>query len=353
MQETLSKFKSIINRKVNYARIPVTRLSYSEADILTFNRVYKWLLKTIEKPITRTKSGGICIKEEEIRGNQWDIRNTSSVIELTFKYQSHWYRVQIGYTKKTEEKKLYGSQAWKIFLSICKKHSINMSDYLLGTKEEGLAIKETICKPLIEFGQDGKHNTVYENCHHLDYNSSYAFGITECVPELTPVINELYTKRDIHPEYKDVLAILHGYMQSSGVHYRLSHISKHANQSNRDRVLELAKKLEDSGRKIILFNTDGIWYQGDIYHDENEGKQLGQWKNDYINCKFRARSKGAYEFIGTKVKTNETKYFPVVRGQSSYERIKPREQWEWGDIFKGNVVKYEFIPGVGLINYEE
>lgn len=352
MQTLLNTFKSIIKRKVNYVLIPVTRLSYNEEDIKTFNRVYKWLIKTITKKITRTPSGGICIKEEEIRGNQWDLRQTSSVIELTFKYFSHWYRIQIGYTKK-DEVKTYGSQAWKIFLGICKKHSISVKDLMLTSTEEGLAIKQTICKPLIQFGEDGTSGTIYKNCHHLDYNSSYAFGITEIAPELKPAIEELYSNRNKHPEYKDVLAILHGYMQSKGVHYRLSHISKHANQSNRDRVVKLAEKLKAAGRKIILFNTDGIWYQGDVYHDEDEGTALGQWKNDYINCKFRARSKGAYEFIGTKVKTNETKYFPVMRGCSSYERIKPREQWEWGDIFKGKSITYEFVPGVGLINYEE
>ena len=183
MRETLDQLKSIIKRKVNYKLIPVNRLSYSEEDITKFNRIYKWLLKTITKKITRTPSGGICIKEEQIRGNQWDLKQTSSVVELTFKYESHWYRVQIGYTKK-DEKKLYGSQAWKIFLSICNKHSIKVTDYMLATKEEGLAIKETICKPLIEFGQDSKPKIVYNNCHHLDYNSSYAFGITEIIPGL-------------------------------------------------------------------------------------------------------------------------------------------------------------------------
>lgn len=338
-----SRLKYVINRKVNKNLIPVTSLSFSEEDIKLFNSVYRFVIKNIEKRITRTASGGICIKEEAIRGNQWDIKATKTVIELTFKYFSKWYRLQIGYKKSDADKKVYGHQAWKIFVSLCKDNHIEIKDYRLSSTEEGLAEKEQIVKPLIDLGESGEIKKVYTNVHHLDYNSSYAYGIVEKVPELEPVIQELYTKRKKNPKYKEVLAILHGYMQSAGVSYRYSHIARHANKSNRDRVEALADKLRAAGRKIILFNTDGIWYQGDVYHDENEGTALGQWKNDHIDCKFRIKSKGVYEFIEDGV------YTPVFRGTSTLERVKPRSTWEWGDIFKGSIVEYTFIPGIGII----
>ena len=347
----LEDLKSVCCRKINFTKIPVTSFGYNEQDIKKFNQIYRFIIKHIHKKITRTKSGGICVKEEEIRGNQYDIRHTTTIIELTFKYESRWYRVQIGYKKKTDDdKKVYGTQAWKIFLRLCKKYDIDITKFKLESKEKGLEEKSQICKPLIEFGEDGKENKIYENCHHLDFNSSYAYGISNYVPDLKPVIEEIYYKRNTHEEYKNVLAILHGYMQSECVHYLYSDIARFANQDNRDRVLELALKLKASGKKIILFNTDGIWYQDDeMYHDENEGTELGKWKHDYINCKLRCKSKGCYEIIGTKVKTNETKYFPFLRGSTTYERQVPRDKWKWGDIYKGSTLEYEFIPGVGLI----
>lgn len=68
-------------------------------------------------------------------------------------------------------------------------------------------------------------------------------------------------------------------------------------------------------------------YKLKVCNDENEGTALGQWKNDYVNCKFRAKSKGSYEFIENNI------YYPRVKGQSSFDYIKPRDQWVWGDIY--------------------
>ena len=35
-----------------------------------------------------------------------------------------------------------------------------------------------------------------------------------------------------------------------------------------------------------------------------------------------------YEFI------EDGKYTPVVRGKTKLDRVKPRSEWQWGDIFK-------------------
>ena len=60
---------------------------------------------------------------------------------------------------------------------------------------------------------------------------------------------------------------------------------------------ELAKQLKDSGRMVLAYNTDGIWYCGEIYHGEGEGNGLGQWSNDHTNCTIRFKSAGSYEYI--------------------------------------------------------
>ena len=43
------------------------------------------------------------------------------------------------------------------------------------------------------------------------------------------------------------------------------------------------------------------------------------------------------------------KYNPVFRGRSTYDDIVPREEWSWGDIYKGGAIKYVFREGVGLV----
>ena len=106
-------------------------------------------------------------------------------------------------------------------------------------------------------------------------------------------------------------------------------------------------RLITSGRTILGFNTDGIWYQGDIYHGEGEGDKLGEWSNDHINCLFRSKSNGAYEFI------ENGQYNAVVRGNTSFDAIEPdRSKWTWGDIYKSNVLTYTFDEKIGVV-YEE
>ena len=96
--------------------------------------------------------------------------------------------------------------------------------------------------------------------------------------------------------------------------------------------------MRNSGRIVISYNTDGVWYDGEIYHGEGEGPNLGQWSNDHVNCMFRAKSAGAYEFI------EDGKYYPVVRGQTTLDAIKPRSSWEWGDIYKSTSLQYYYNP---------
>ena len=70
-----------------------------------------------------------------------------------------------------------------------------------------------------------------------------------------------------------------------------------AEYSNKLSADEMNARLIANGDKILGHNTDGIWYQGPVYHGEGEGNDLGQWRNDYVDCRFRAKSSGAYEFI--------------------------------------------------------
>ena len=103
-----------------------------------------------------------------------------------------------------------------------------------------------------------------------------------------------------------------GFFQSkySPVYYQFSHLSRAMIHDNNEWIREKVKRLVDYGCAPLLKNTDGIWYSGPLYHDEDEGSGLGQWKSDHINCTWRCKSKGCYEFIENGV------YTPVARGVS-------------------------------------
>ena len=136
-------------------------------------------------------------------------------------------------------------------------------------------------------------------------------------------------------------------------HYRPYSLSKFAkvavNGTNRF-IEKCYFNLMKAGFKPLLFNTDGIWYQditGKGYHDELEGTNLGQWKNDHKDVKLYIKSPGAYQYIENgKVKT-------VLRGVCALDYIKPdRDTWEWKEIANQVVYKFKFDPEVGVIKYE-
>lgn len=344
------ELKGHCTNKPNKLLIPITLFTFTEDEVNKFNEYYRFCLENIEKKIVRTRSGGISLPHA--RGNQYDVFHNVTLVELTIKWEGKWMRIQIRKGKQKKEKKkgdskmkINGRKAWVLFKKICADYGINVEEYYV-SEEKGIDEKMNIPSPISKLGRDDYSGKTFTNVHHLDFNSSYAYGIMLAEPAFEKPIRWLYERRKENEEYKMILAYLHGIMQSNIVYYRLSHIARKANVDNRDRIIKIASKLRLTGRRILMYNTDGIWYQGPIYHDEDEGKDIGQWKNDHVNCKWRAKSDGIYEFIEDGV------YHPVYRGSCSYEKIKPREQWEWGDIFEGTQVNYEFIEGEGLKRYE-
>ena len=285
-----------------------------------------------------TKSGGISIAIGNIRGAMWTITVKKTFIELVIRnFDAHYYRFIIGHQKDKTE--VSGRQAWWKYKETVEQHGVNLEDLAI---DNGKEVKATIPSPKIELRVI--ENRTYYNAHHLDINSAYNAGMMKAFPVLEPAIREMYNKRKSNPEYKQVLNMTQGFMQSQMVGYKYAHISKAGYVYTLDRLAELTKKLIDSGRRILSYNTDGIWYQGDVYHDSEEGTDIGQWKNDQINCKIRFKSKGCYEYV-----TEDGEYKPVFRGESAYEKIVPKDKWQWGDIFKGDVVEYYFKEGKGVV----
>lgn len=328
IKELLKLKHTPITRRVNYIKIPCTALNMNDEGASIFNKYYKWIKEQGFNQIIRTPSKGISIERRNFKPPMWDVRATKSLIELTIILKEGCWRIQFRTIPKETDSgnTLYGNTCFKIFKQKCLEYGIDLDTYIIDNGEE---VKKDIESPIIKLERPIYKDKTLENVHHLDFHSSYPTGLINNYPEFREPIEWMYEHRkEDNNKYKLVLNATIGYMQSLDCcDAKWAHLSKVAIKDNNDRIRAMAQKLRDSGRVVISYNTDGIWYQGDVYHDEFEGPNLGQWSNDHINCTFRAKSQGSYEFMC------DGKYYPVVRGQTRLDTIKNRKDWTWGDIY--------------------
>lgn len=327
--EYLKSLKSgpSLQKLLNYKLIPVTRIKANYDGMLLFNSIIDYVknLKDISK-IVRTKSGGISVKGVVIYP-AYDIQTLSSGVELTLLLSEGTYRIIFtNIDLNGEVIKMYGYQAFGIFKGLCGRFNIDLDSYAV---ENGKEYKEMIEKPYICLTNDCIAGYTYDSVHHIDIHSAWPSNLCNEYPEFYPVFNYLYENRKRKPEYKSVMNETIGYFQSIKMcNARWSYLSMSAINGCNRQIEELSNRLILSGRKILCYNTDGIWYQGDIFHDKGEGDKLGQWHNDHINCYWRCRSAGAYEYMD-----EEGKITIVLRGSCNLDKYKPRDSWDWDDLF--------------------
>mgnify|MGYP003291023758 CR=1 FL=1 len=349
----LEKYKSaLLTKKLNYMLVPVNNLGMNDEGIKEFNELYFYARNNIKNRFVRTPSGGISVARGNLRGQRWDVRHTNALVELIFTVPAgKVYRFQIGAGREKRDKnQISGRKAWATFKEICTKFGVDIEQFKI-SPEEGKKIKQEIPNPPIDVKEEVVNKTLV-GCHHIDLNSSFMAGVARRFNNkaLFEPINYIYENRkkdgETKEKFKAILTHTYGFFQCSLVKYQYSHLAKIALEFNNEFLAYLDKRLTETGRTVIAHNTDGIWYQGPVYHDAMEGIGLGQWKNDHKNCTLRFKSKGAYEYI------EDGKYTPVYRGISSYERIKPREKWTWGDIYKGYELQYSFSYERGIYRDE-
>lgn len=345
--ELLASKGAKVFRHTNNIRIPCYVLDNTDEGAHEFNTYYHQVLKKKWNSITRTSSGGVSIAKNNFKPPMWDVKVTNSLIELTIVAN---YSLRIQFRQFTsvsgETQKIYGRQGFETFKNACAYKGIDLNRYKV-SKEEGWAAKQQIPKYLIKTGNRLILNKIFDTAHHIDFHNSFPAGLCNTHEEFRPIVEKFYRERKIKPINKAVLNYTIGFFQSEAVHYAWAHLSRDAIVDNNRRVEELAERLRKEGYLILLYNTDGIWYYGnEPYHGEGEGPNLGEWENDHTYCKFRAKSEGAYEFI------EDGKYNPVIRGRTNLDKIKPRSEWEWGDIYKKESVPllYYWIDGEGIVN---
>lgn len=345
MKKPYLKFKRApYSSTPNALKIPVTKLHYTTENVALFNSVYFYMKDQKDfKEIVRTESGGISNRIPlSARHRRWDCRKSDNWIEITIIENVGMWRIQIAQGKTKDSPILSGRQAFFMFKQFIKKFNIDLDSYSIPNGKE---IHDSIEKPLISLPHESlRRDRVFHGVNHIDFHNSYPAGLVNTHPEFREGIEYLYNNRGIKPEYKDLLNYTIGFFHSKFCRYQFAQLAKDAIADSNKRVRELAERVERSGRVILLYNTDGFWYLGKPYHGEGEGKKLGQWRNDHLDCKFRAKSSGAYEFIEDNI------YHPVLRGYTNLDEIKPRDSWEWGDIYQENAVvkKYAFDEEKGI-----
>lgn len=325
---------------LNFFDIPVTVVKNDDDGMEFWNNLLWNLQEAFEagalKTLVRTKSGGISIAVQNWNSFPgFDVRRENSYAEITIVDLDGCWRFQ--FRRNFLEREISGRTAYLRFEAVCKQFGIDLQGMFLPDKETGWAVKQTIPKPMIDMRQD-LFDIELDNVHHFDIHSAHMAGVAKAFPELEPPIRYCYENRKKWAIYKHILTHCWGYFQSnhSPVYYRLAHLSKAGLDYTNSEVQRITKELEDSGRLVIGHNTDGGWYRGEIYHGANEGKDLGQWSNDIVNATFRAKSAGVYEYID-----ENGIYHPVFRGRSELDKEKPRENWEWGDIYSaGDRIQY-------------
>lgn len=306
-----------------------------------FNELYKYIISTDLNILERTSSGGIRKGPRYLKNYYaYDIRKSSLGIMLTISLDGYLRVVKFGIFKGKEAPAVYPIEAFKRFSEKCLEFGIDLEDYAIDNGEEVRDNTETV---FIDMNPEllGKELT---NVHHIDFHSSFPAGLANTHPEFRPVMEYYYNNRHSEdPQLKAVAKFIMnagiGFMCTDkfGFHRKLAHLRKDAVEDNNRRIEDLRLRLIMNGDIIVGHNTDGIWYKGPIYHGPGEGPNLGDWSNDHINCKFRAKSDGAYEYIENGV------YKAVVRGQTSYDAIEPdRTKWQWGDIFKATIIGWKF-----------
>ena len=308
--------------RINYLLIPVSNFPINKKGAVAFNKIYLWLKKQSLYKLKRTRSGGI-ENGSHMRVPAWDVRANKYCVEITAILEGFAWRIQF----RTETpKKLSGRTAFTKFKRLLLKDGIDLDQYAI---DNGPEVKKEIESYIVKAHHQFYLDKIFSNAHHIDFHSSFTAGLANTHPEFRPTLEKLFRDREKDEMNKHILNFSIGFMQSiSGCNARWAHLSKDAIKDNNDRVRNLAQEVENAGRKVLVFNTDGFWYDGPIYHGKGEGEGLGQWHNDHINCKFRMSSAGVYEFI------EDGEYFPVVRGIPNDTKLN----WEWGDIYTKKAV---------------
>ena len=341
--------------KPNRYAMPVNEFTLDQVE--EFNEIY-FYIKDHYTRVEPTPSKSISYERSIRYKSRYIVITNNSKFEICLVCDKGCYRFLIGEKIDKEVNCVSGKKAVRQLLRTAKKLSVDLTKYAVST-EEGKRIKEQIDSPLIEeycLKRILTHKEYIGGVHHLDLNSSYASRISEAIPELRPLFEYIYERREKNNNYfKHVLTNSIGCFQSPFclnptnykkiAPYALASLAKIAINNTRKMIELYCDKLTKSGREVILTNTDGIRYKGELYHDVNEGVGLCQRKHDHVNVDLLVKSKGAYQFRENGiVKT-------ILRGRTNLDSYIARDNRERGRILDETIYvkRYKFDLEKGVI----
>lgn len=193
---------------------------------------------------------------------------------------------------------------------------------------------------------DNMINRELEHVWSLDINSAFGSAFVEEVPEAREYIEELYYTRKQNPQNKIKISTIVGMLGSPyTAELKGLNLKKHAFSKLRFKILKrISNYLHDTGdilrangAKLLMFKTDSIKFIYQGYYLPKEivvGSLLGQWKLEFQDYHFRMKGIGSYEYLDPI--TNQ--YTAKVQGKTTLDLLKPREEWQWGDIYQANEV---------------
>ena len=348
IKENFSENSCELMRDLNLMLVPCVKIPTTEAGMKEFNHILELSEESgLENVIEFSRSGGVTVRRDKIRRGV-GLRVLSSVLELVIVDFPRCIRFQFRSESPKKGLDISGRKAFSVFKKICRRFGVDLEDYAI---EDGEEIKKQIPAPLIGVIK-AKLGVLYEGCHHIDFHSAYMGALAETGDPFRMIVDYIYNKREKEEneekknEWKAVLTNTFGYMQSKIAGYRWAHFSLEMIKRTREKLLDLSERLRESGRIPLFFNTDGIWYAGEIYHGEGEGKKAGEWENNHENAKIYFKSPGCYAFEENGV------FKPVCKGRYKFDSIKPRDKWTWEDFFKldeYNTIEFAFVPGKGKL----
>ena len=253
-------------------------------------------------------------------------------------------------------REISGRDSFQRFRAELKRDGVDIENFAISNGKE---LKSAIDfgNPVIQFNESIK-DKVIDNVHHVDMASAYMYFAGIYHPEWEKTIRRIYDLRKSDSIYKHILTHACGFFQSqycilNGHGYALADVASFAIRNTAIAVKKMAKELTNYGFKILAFNTDGVWFHGDlkllpqeIFEKFTQKKEIGKFSIDHKNCTIRFKSVGAYEYM------ENGKYTPVVRGLTRYDRAGlARDNWKWGYIYtpEGEQVEvYKFEKDCGL-----
>lgn len=336
IQELLELNHKPLSLNVNKLTIPVEVIDLeapAEVGAEKFNKIYRWVKAQGWHKIITTPSGGISKSRKNLKVPSWRLFRTGASVEMWILCKEGMWRICAkNATSQGEQQKISPHIAFMTFRTKLLENKINLNKYAITNGKE---IKQQIPKQLVSLARPSFQKLTFEHVYHVDFHSSHMAGLANTHPEFRETVEWFYNRRKEKPEYKAVLTNTWGWFQSiKCCDAQWAHLAKDALEDTNKRVLELAERVIKAGGTVLVYNTDGFWYtrKEGAYHGEGEGKALGQWENDHFDCKFRAKSDGAYEYIENEV------YTPVIRGKTKLDKLQPdRSKWTWGSIFERQV----------------